>query len=507
MSSENQEEIKKEENVKEEIKEEPKVEEIVKEEPKTEEQKVEETNKEEENNQDNKEENKEETKEDTLEDIPPSDEPITSIITATIPEFNEKYVESKVVTFYTVNVINHFSRKKWVLERRYNDFEKVHRELSKLLTDIAPIPKKTVFKVSSYQDLTKRRLSLQNFLKDCVERKDILASEPFKTFLELDKNAPEIFSDAGPQIKGTLEEIPLGIRDFYYDKDIGVIFMCCSEMNILHRTDSFLGNVKFPWEKDTSHIAVGCAIVFRTQKIGGEYKFSRGFGYSFPIQTGILNWCPEANVFSVGLDDGHIYLFTHDAPSNYNNFEDLAKIKPHKDRVMGISYDNTTGKCFSCSTDKLFSATDIKNPLNETFVICRSNTGFTNLYNDKENQRMFLTNEGGEIYVFLNKTYPPVEAIHIKTSHGGCIRGFHIDLKKEFLFTANTLGNITILDLGMPGKESTIREISNFGFKTKFRLIRYDTELNLVMTGDQNGRVTVWNLKTGKTLCKIKNNF
>ncbi|MCQ2816931.1 MAG: hypothetical protein MJ252_06675 [archaeon] len=431
-------------------------------------------------------------------------DPITGIITAFIPEFNEKYVDNKVVTFYTIDVTNNINKKKWSIEKRYNDFEKLFKDLEKSFNDIPSIPKKTMFKISSYDELLKRRAVLQSFLNTCIERKDIFYSDTFKEFLEINKNSPEISFDSPPQIIGQLEDIPLGVRDFYYDKDNGVIFMCCSEMNIVTRTDSLLGNIKFPWEKEnSSHVAVGCAIVYRAQKIGTEYKFQRGFAYSFPIQTGIVSWCPEGEVFSVGLDDGSIYLFKHEANSNFNNFTELAKIKPHKDRVMGIIYDHSEGNCYSCSTDKLFLVTNINKPDEESKTLLHSSAGFTNLYNDTKNKRMILTNEGGQIIFFKSNPFPPKHLFAIRTSKGGCIRGLEIDLEKELMLTASTNGNITSFYLSEPGKESEIKEDFNIPYKVKLRLVKYTKEKNELITGDENGRITVWNIKTGKILCKI----
>ena len=35
---------------------------------------------------------------------------VTSTISVSVPEFNEQYVNGKTVTFYTINIINHFSK-------------------------------------------------------------------------------------------------------------------------------------------------------------------------------------------------------------------------------------------------------------------------------------------------------------------------------------------------------------------------------------------------------------
>ena len=62
------------------------------------------------------------------------DQMITSTIMTDVPEFIEKYVDSKTVTFYTINVYDNFSKQKWVLEKRYSEFENLHKNILMLLT-------------------------------------------------------------------------------------------------------------------------------------------------------------------------------------------------------------------------------------------------------------------------------------------------------------------------------------------------------------------------------------
>ena len=70
---------------------------------------------------------------------------ITSTIMVDISDFQEKYIGGKVVTFYTVNVYDNFSRKKWTLSKRYSEFQNLHKNLSKLIPNVPSIPGKSIF--------------------------------------------------------------------------------------------------------------------------------------------------------------------------------------------------------------------------------------------------------------------------------------------------------------------------------------------------------------------------
>jgi hypothetical protein len=93
--------------------------------------------------------------------------------------------------------------------------------------------------------------------------------------------------------------------------------------------------------------------------------------------------------------------------------------------------------------------------------------------------------------VFLTNTYPPSLVAQVQTHTTNCIRALDIDFKKQYIFTGTNKGDISILDLGMPGKEKFIKEISYFGGNIEIRILRYNKENNEIYSGDQKGKITV----------------
>lgn len=422
---------------------------------------------------------------------------VSSMIMVDIPEFSEKYIDGKTITFYLVNVYDNFSRQKWVLEKRYSEFESLHRNLAALLPNIPPIPGKSIFKVSSYDALTKRRIQLEQFLKDSANRKDICATDFFKQFLELEKHSPELNYNQPEKISENTE-LPLGIRDFYYYREESMVFVVCCDMNIASRVDAYITNVNLPWEKKTdAHISVGAVFAFFLGKTkSGQYVFEKKWAKSFPEQTGVVNWDAENCIVQVGLDSGRIVLFKTSADSRFIQYDELLQIRPHKDRVMGVAIDSSKGLIYSCSTDKKFYITELNTA--NSIEIAESTSGYTNLYLDKKNERIFLTNESGMVSVFLTNSIQPTIINIIQTHSTNAIRGFHIDLSKLYIFTATNKGDISVLDLGLPGKEKLIKELTYFGGNIEIRIIRYNPNRNEIITGDQNGKITVWSLRTGQ---------
>ena len=173
---------------------------------------------------------------------------------------------------------------------------------------------------------------------------------------------------------------------------------------------------------------------------------------------------------------------------------------------MGIAFDSKTGYIYTCSSDKKFIVSEINYQESVTEVTSGSH-GFTNLVFDKKNDRIFLTNEVGVVFVYSISGFPPTLLSSIQTSSKNSIRGFNIDYKKFYIFTGTLAGRLSILDLGLPGKERFIKEITSFGGNMKIRVLTYNSPSNEIMSGDDDGKITIWSLKTGQPICIIIFNF
>ena len=426
---------------------------------------------------------------------------ITSTIMIDISDFQEKYIGGKVVTFYTLNVYDNFSRKKWTLSKRYSEFQTLHKNLSKLIPNVPTIPGKSLFKITSADALTKRKNHLESFLHQCVNRKDIMASDYIKDFLELDRHSPNLTFNS-PEKKYEITELPLGIRDFFYFSEENIMFAVCSDMNIASRVDSYITNVNFPWEKTNGdHMTVGAVFAFKLNfgVSNPSDIFDKKWALSFPIQTGVVNYNIEKSILMVGLDNGKILLYQTGIDSKYCSYEPLYEGKPHTARVMGIDIDPKKNVAYTCSSDKKFIMTNLIQE--KTFIEVEANqAGFTNLFFDRINERLFLTNEIGQVLIYLTNGDMPICTKVVQTHSKNKLRGLEISLKKYYIFTSSMKGDISVLDLGTPGREKFVEEISYFGGDLQMRVIRYNEENSELLTGDQSGRVTVWSLKNGKSI-------
>ena len=444
-------------------------------------------------------ENKSKQKEQKVEQV---DSNLTAIIGITIKSFSEKYIDKKTVTFYEVEITSHITQKSWSVERRYNEFKTLHASLSKIYVNLPNIPGTSFFKITSEEQLNKRKNELEKFLRACVQRKDIFLNAEFRQFLELEKNAPEVIAN-DVKNKYDYKKLPLGVRSFIIVPNREIMCVCCSDMNIISRADSMLSNFSFPWEKKTtSHVPLGAAFIYQCKPDPKEiYTIHKIWAKSFAIQTGVIFWEDKNEIYCVGNDDGKIHIFKAVPKTHYLKMDTLAELSFHTDRVMGLAIDPNTMNLYSCSTDKSFYVTDLKNGNFANILVHVSTSGYTNLVFDSKNNRIFLTNEEGEISIYSTTVYPPNLVRDLMTSSMSCIRAIYLDNFNNYLFTGSVNGTIIIINLGAPGKERLITETSHFTLgKMKIRVCVGHSKSNELITGDEVGRVTVWNLKTGKPI-------
>ena len=428
---------------------------------------------------------------------------LTAIIGISIKSFNEKYIDKKTVTFYDIEVTNHLTKNSWIIQKRFNDFKTLHSNLLKLYPNLPQIPSSTFFKVSSEQLLNKRKTDLEIFLRECVQRKEIFLNTEFSEFLEIKKNAPEVLANDVTMVYD-YTKLPLGCRNFIIIPHREIMCVCCSDMNIVSRADSMLSNFKLPWENaNKKHVPLGAAFIYQCKPDPKEiYKIHKIWAKSFPVQTGVIYWDDKNEIYCIGNDDGRVYCYKAVANTHFLKQNLLCELYYHTDRVMGLALDPYTLNLYSCSTDKSFYVTSLMDPPTYTNILVHFDTvGYTNLEYDLENKRIFLTNEMGQLSVYTTTTFPPNLIKNYQTGSLSCIRAFHLDNKNDLAFTGNVDGRICVISLGKPGKEKLMSQISTFRVgEMKIRVCVHNPNTHELITGDEVGRVIIWNLKTGKPI-------
>ena len=88
------------------------------------------------------------------------------------------------------------------------------------------MPRKPLFKIKDRNLLGKRKKQIEVFLRECLNRKDIVSNETFKVFLEIDKLSRDM-TYSFPTIIYKNNKLLLGVRDIVFFEEISILFLVC----------------------------------------------------------------------------------------------------------------------------------------------------------------------------------------------------------------------------------------------------------------------------------------
>lgn len=120
---------------------------------------------------------------------------------------------------------------------------------------------------------------------------------------------------------------------------------------------------------------------------------------TYPSQAICLYWDAVTSTLVVGLDEGKVNLLKIPAENNFVRYEELADIKSHQSRVMGVYYDSINSHIHSVSEDKKYKVLDFSRQVTVA-EFQPSQQGLTGLVADKDSRRIFVSDRGGAVHIF-----------------------------------------------------------------------------------------------------------
>ena len=466
-------------------------------------------------------------------------EVVNSIIQTSIPTFHDEVINNKTETLFDIHLHCIYNNKHSKLEKTYQDFSLLYTNINSIIPDVPKISSglfSNLFKsASSFDTLTNRLELLNNFLKQCMRRKDILSCDYFINFLEIEKYFPEILRNKPVSIN-TKTFNQVSVNDIILLEEKKILFLLCNDMDITSRLDSYMSKNKIldvlPWkekkEKKKTNMSsnevkdkekpLGCVGSFNVYKLINitnkklnqkNIKYDKIFEKNYEEMTGSFYYDEDSNILAVGFVSGKIFIYKVPPEENYTHFDFMIELYYHKGKITGISIDNKLGYIFSCGEDKKLFVGDYSEIYSPNFIPIQLNEKnptikeYIKLELDKINNRLFCATSDRRIEIYLTNENPPVFVNNIETSCKGRLTDFIINYTKNYLFCVDSKGNISVIDFNKPGKEKLGKEISTFNYydkKVNFTSIIYYEQRNELITGDTEGRLIVWSLKKGRPI-------
>lgn len=387
----------------------------------------------------------------------------------------------------------------WILSKRYSDFHTLHKTLSKYSRSLPDLPGKTYVPSwladPSQEIIDERQNALECYLCGILKQSVVLRSAAFHQFFELKQNKIEVLADGVvPQLKFTLNEPRFGLNDLAYDSFNGVLLSVCQDADMLSRTNTFLTNIKLPWEKSVGNeLPLGVLNVW-SQNESGAWDVSAF--KDFDSKASAIAWDPPRFRAFVGFESGEIKIFEIKQP--YTRITELKSIFHHTARVSSLIYDNITDLLISSSRDKTVSLYHVEADALRSSVSL-SESWIMSMVFDSVNHQLFCGTYSGTIHI-IDIIQHEVRPVHTLDDHSSCARALYYHPDQMYLFSGAFDGTAYVYQVGEKGKEylkSRPLAVMRDGPKSKIKSIVFCAFNRQIVTGHDNGLIACWNSGSG----------
>ncbi len=303
---------------------------------------------------------------------------INSILQVDVPSFENKIINDKNETLYLIIFKNLYNKSRWTIEKTYEDFIKLNTTITKLIPSVPYFGKnKSFFKsAKDYNTIIQRKTEINEFLSECVSRKDIISNKTFINFIDLEKNFPELIYNIPDFIEIIKNSEMMTITDIQYLEKENIIFSILSDLEISSRMDSYVKSgelLNFKKEEISSQemslnelgnenaaknkVGAFCAyklVVYKINKKELKIKLEKTFVKYFNEITGSLFYDSKKNYFIIGLMSGRVLFYKIDPNSAFTQFDFIEELKYHTSKVTGIAINPDNNSLFSCDDNGNF---------------------------------------------------------------------------------------------------------------------------------------------------------
>jgi hypothetical protein len=118
----------------------------------------------------------------------------------------------------------------------------------------------------------------------------------------------------------------------------------------------------------------------------------------------------KKNYFILGLMSGRVLFYKIDPNSDFSQFDFIEELKYHPSSVTGIAINPENNSLFSCDDNGnfYFGVLDMIHKKNYCpQLINQSAKGYSKLYYEIENERLYLSTINGHLEVYLTSSSSP----------------------------------------------------------------------------------------------------
>ena len=416
-------------------------------------------------------------------------------------------VNKVITTTYQISI--KYLNKIYEISRRFNEFDILYNNLCKFNNNVPALPIKTWFKSYEPEFLKQRCSELDVFLKNIINSRLFLSNPIVHKFLELPKHLTDIeyanFLNI-PSERIILKDPKFGVNNLIYDHVNGILFTVCEDASIFSRVDTYISNVRMPWEEKTASLPIGALNVWLRDSVN---DWSCVHSLYYDCQASSVCWDNSKKIVYIGCETGAVLIYSLDIIDDKNiKLSTLSEHKYHFDRITGLYLDKPNNRLISCSRDKNVISFDVctnkvlsVTPCGEAWLSCQ--------FYDEPTKRLFLGTYGNNILIYDTHVSPGDNFKLIANLEGqkGSVRSIHYDNPSRYLFAGCFDWTVCMWDIGVVGKEATRSRIVaqlKTGPQCKVKSVMYCPTSRYVIAGYENGHIGIYESRTAELIHVIE---
>lgn len=328
-------------------------------------------------------------------------------LSVAINTFETKIDRTEEVVFFKIDLYSNITKNEWSVFHKYNDFYELNLIFKKYYVKAPYFPGQSITRLSNISELTHRKENLQKYLKDVINRPDLLTSVYCIKFLKLENHYPDM-GLYHPLLMYNLEnELELPISCAYFYEETNLLFLGLGKPKesalggIFDKVKSGFGFFK---KAEPQKVICGQLVIYNIIKnYQGLCHFEPLFAKPLYSECVSINYYKEKNCLCLGLNDGTVQLYkvftTESTQESQGQFViEAGTINCHKVPIVGSVVNFNYGYIYTVAKETVIKISELNyQTLMKEIPITKRN--ITKMQYENRMGRMILGDEGGSIYI------------------------------------------------------------------------------------------------------------
>lgn len=165
-------------------------------------------------------------------------------------------------------------------------------------------------------------------------------------------------NDSIPSERIILKDPKFGVNSMVYDHQNGILLTACEDAFVLSRIDSYITNVRLPWETKGATVPIGALNVW-IRDDSNDWSCVTSLYYD--CQASFVAWDEIKRQVYVGCETGAVLIYNLEIIDHSNvKLTSLSELKHHSSRITGLFVDVDNNRLIASSRDKFVSIFDIE---------------------------------------------------------------------------------------------------------------------------------------------------